>query len=311
MDTVEDSLLVEEFDLGLGGMHVDVHHVGGQIQVQHTGGEFAHHHLIAVGFLQSGDEQLTLHRSAIDEEGLQIAAGPGIGGLADVAGQGVLLPAAFYFGHFSTFTAINAIDSGLQFARAGGGDDFLTVLDELEGHGRMGQGLHLHGGGDPGTLHGVGFHKLHPGGGVVEEVADDDGGAVRTASLGLFHDLARFQPKGNALDGGGGLGHQVDAADGGDGGQCFAAETAGGDGGQILGGAELGGGVAQECGPGVLGGHTAAVVRDPQEGHAAVLHFDGDLGGTGVHRILKEFLGNGGGPFHHLAGGDEVGNMGR
>ena len=174
----------------------------------------------------------------------------------------------------------------------------------------MGQGLHLHGGSDPGAFHGVGFHELHPGRGVVEQIPDDDGGAIGTAGLALFHDLTGLQTEGDALNGGGGLGHQVDAADGGDGGQCFAAETAGGDGSQILGGAQLGGGMAQECGPGVLGGHAAAVVRDPQEGHAAVLHFDGDLGSTGVHGVFKELLGNGRRALHHLAGGDEVGNMG-
>ena len=56
MHAVENGLFVEEFDLGLRRVDVNVHGVGGERQVQHAGGEFAHHDLIAVCFLQRGHE---------------------------------------------------------------------------------------------------------------------------------------------------------------------------------------------------------------------------------------------------------------
>ena len=68
--------------------------------------------------------------------------------------------------------------------------------------------------------------------------------------------------------------------------------------------------MAQEGGAGILGGHAAAIVRDPQKGHAAVPDFKGDLGGTGIHGVFQQFLGNAGGTLHHLTGGNQIGDMG-
>ena len=68
--------------------------------------------------------------------------------------------------------------------------------------------------------------------------------------------------------------------------------------------------MAQESGFGVHAFHAAAVVGDPQEGHAAVPDFNGHLGGAGVHGIFQQLLGHGGRTFHHLAGGDQIGDMG-
>ena len=69
--------------------------------------------------------------------------------------------------------------------------------------------------------------------------------------------------------------------------------------------------MAEEGGLRVLGAHAAAVVRDPQEGHAAVADLYGDLGGPGVHGVFQQFLGGGGGALHHLARGNQVGDVGR
>ena len=56
--------------------------------------------------------------------------------------------------------------------------------------------------------------------------------------------------------------------------------------------------------------HAAAVIGDPEEGHAAVPDLHGDLGGSGIHGVFQQLLDHGGRTLHHLAGGDEVGNMG-
>ena len=174
----------------------------------------------------------------------------------------------------------------------------------------MGQGLHLHGGSHPAAFHRVGFHKFHPGGGVEEQVPHQNGGAVGAAGFRFFRDLPRFQMELHAGKAAGSLGHQIDAADGGDGGKGFSPETHGADGGQILLRAQLGGGVAQKGGAGILGGHAAAVVRHPQEGHAAVPDLHGDFGSPRVHGIFQQFLDGAGGPLHYFARGDEVGDVG-
>ena len=174
----------------------------------------------------------------------------------------------------------------------------------------MGQGLLLHGAGHGGGLHGVPFHEFHPGGGVVEQVPHHDVGARGAAGGLAFQQLAGLQVQTGALVLAVGAGEQVDPAHGGGGGQGLAPEAQGADGLQILFTAELGGGVAQEGGFGVFPGHAAAVVPDPEQGHAPVLDLHGDGLRAGVDGIFHQLLDHGGGAFHHLACGDEVGKMG-
>ena len=279
--------------------------------MEDAGGKFAHHQLIPVGLLQGGDQQPGFHRPVVDEKGLQAPAGPGLGGLGDVAGELIAVPFALHRGHVRELPAIDAVYRRLQGAASRGGEHLLAVPEEGDGHLGMGQGLELHRRRDPAALHGIGFHELHPGGGVVKQIPNDDGGALGTAGFAFLGDDTGLQMQRGAGNAPGGLGHQIDAADGGDGGQRLPPEAHGGDGGQILGGAELGGGVAEEGGAGVLGCHAAAVIRHPQKGHAPVPDFHGDLGGTGIHGVLQQLLDHAGGPLHHLTGGNQIGNMGR
>ena len=278
--------------------------------MQHTGRELPRQELVAVGLLQSGGEQPGFDRAAPHEEGLHGAAGPGIGGQADVAGQAVAVPAALHRNHFGTLPAVNAVERRLKTAGAGGGEGGFAVPEEGDGHIGVGQSLQLDGGGDTPTLHGIGAHELHPGRGVVEQIPDDDGGAVGAPRLRFLDDLPRFQTQAYPGEGAGGLGQKIDAADGGDGRQCLPPEAHGADSGEVLRRAQLRGGVAEKGCPGILRLHTAAVVCDAQEGHAAVPDLHGNLGGTGVHGVFQQLLDHGGGTLHHFARGDEVGDMG-
>ena len=173
----------------------------------------------------------------------------------------------------------------------------------------MGQSLQLHGGGNPAALHGIGLHEFHPGRGVEKEIPNHNGGALGASHLGFFYNVPSLQHQAGAGQTPGGFGHQFNTADGGNGCKSFAPEAHGGNGRQILGSAELGGGVAEKGRPGILGSHAAAVVGNPEEGHAPVPDFQCDLGGPGVHGIFQQLLGHGGRPLHHLTGGDEVGDM--
>ena len=163
-----------------------------------------------------------------------------------------------------------------------------------------------HGGG----LGTVLLHEFQPGRGVVKEVRHPDGGALRGALL-----PDRLHVSALTMDGGtyGILrppGQHIHPADGGNGRQSLAAEAKGPDFGQILRRAELAGGVAQKGGGQLLRRDAAAVVRHPDQAHAAPLDLHHDGGGSGVDGIFHQLLHNGGRPLHHLACGDEVGYMG-
>ena len=107
-----------------------------------------------------------------------------------------------------------------------------------------------------------------------------------------------------------GLGQQIDARDGRDRRQRFAAETERVDGLEVGGLPQLARRMAQEGRLGFVGGNAAAVVRDAQEGHAAVLQLDGDVPRARVDGVFQKLLHNARGTLDDLAGGNEIGDMG-
>ena len=270
--------------------------------MQYAGGELAHHDLIPVGFFQCCDENPGFHRTVIDKEGLEVTAGAAVGGLADVAGETVALPATFHLHHLAAFSAIDAVHRGFQLTGAGGGQHFLAVPNKAEGYFGMGQGLQLYCCGHLAAFHSIGFHKLHSCGRVKEQIPHDNGGAVGAACFRLLGDRASFQRKTGAGNGAGGLGQQVNAADGSNSSQSFTAETHGGNRRQVFCRAQLGGSMAQKGRTGILGTHTAAIVGDADKGHAAITDLHRDLGGTGIHGVFQQFFHHGGRPFHYLTG---------
>ena len=300
-------LLALEFHLRLGGVDVHVHRVGLDGEVQHAAGETANHLLVFVGFLQRGHHGAALDVAAIDEKVLIAPAAPAAGGQGHVAGHGHAFAGAGDLRKAQgQIPAQHGVHRALQLAVPGGEQLLPPVPDELDGHLRVGQGQPLDVGEHGGPLGGVLFHEFQPGGGVVEQVPHHHGGAVGAAGLLLLQHDPGLQMEGGAQRRAGGLGQQVDAADGGDGGQSFAPEAQSADGLQIVLGGDLGGSVAEEGGGGLIGRNAAAVVRDPDEGHAAVLDLHGDGGGPGVDGVFHQLLHHGGRALHHLAGGDEI-----
>ena len=113
----------------------------------------------------------------------------------------------------------------------------------------MGQGQMLHEAVHRRSLRTVLAHKLQPGGGVVKQVPDRDGGALRrTGGLHCAGHTA-LQMEGGSLRRAGLAGEDVHPADGGDGGQGLAPEPQSTDLPQVLLRPQLGGGVAQEAHP--------------------------------------------------------------
>ena len=154
----------------------------------------------------------------------------------------------------------------------------------------------------------LGTQKLAPGRGVVEEVADLDGGPLGMCGGDGLATLPRHAP--------GTLGtaaarDDLQSRDGGDARQGLATEAQGGNGLQVGEAGDLAGGVSVQGQGQVLGGDALAVIAHPQELDAALFQVDLDAVGPGVDAVLDQLLGDGGGALHHLAGGDLVDQVGR
>ena len=100
----------------------------------------------------------------------------------------------------------------------------------------------------------------------------------------------------------------VEAGDRRDRGKRLAAETERGDADQIGRAPDLAGGVAVQREDRVLPSHAGAVVAHRDERLAALLQLDPHVARAGVERVLHQLLDHRGGPLHHLARGDLVGD---
>src|SRR5690606_22214527 len=110
-----------------------------------------------------------------------------------------------------------------------------------------------------------------------------------------------------AGEGFGFAGGEAELRDTRDAGHGFAAEAEGVDGGEVLFCADFRGGVALEAHEGVVAVHARAVVGHANEGDAAALDADLDVGGARVDAVLDEFFHDGGGALDHFTGGDLAG----
>ena len=280
--------------------------------MEDTAGELALHHLIFIGLLQRRRQKLGLHKAPVDEQYLLAAAAVTVEGLGDEALHLHLAAAPFNRQQGQGKIAPHGgVNGGIELPVTGSVECFLPVADELEGDMGMAQRQMLHHTGDGGALSAVLFHELHAGGGVVEEVADADGSALRRTCLRHILRCAALNVERAARRTALGAGENVHAADGGNGSQCLTAKAQCADGAQIIGGAELTGGVAQKGRGQLVIGNAAAVVADADIGHAAVLNLHHNGRASGVNGVLHQLLHHAGGTFHHLACGDQVRHMGR
>ena len=235
-------------------MDVDVHLTQRQVQMQHAAREAGGGQLVLIGLLQRGGQQPGADVAPVDEEMLAVAVAAGGGGAGGVAAERDVVPRAGDLHHIQChLPPQNGIDGAVELAVAGGDEHLLPVAEKTIAHGGVGQRLPLHHGVDLRALGGVALHELQPGGGVVEQVADDDGGALWAAGLLSADDGPALQPQADA-GGPPSAGEQVDTADGGNGRQRLAAEAQRPDGRQIGFGLQFGGRVAQEGDLGVLAG---------------------------------------------------------
>ena len=274
-------------------------------------GEFAHHLLVGVSLLQRGCHGFGLDVASVDKK---VLIGAGAAAAHRHTGKAFYRDAALAAALNGQETqrqiaAQHAVKGRLELSVAGGAQLGFALFDESKGHLGVGQRLVLDYGEHRRALGGVPLDELQAGGRVEKQVADDHGGTHRAAAVLPFGDHAALQRQGNAQTRVGCAGHQIDPRHSGDRRQGFAAETQRADGLQIVLGADFAGGVAQKGHLGVLGRDAAAVVSDPDHGHAAAADLYRDAGRARVDGVFQQLLDYAGGAFHHLAGGNQIGHM--
>ena len=133
-----------------------------------------------------------------------------------------------------------------------------------------------------------------------------------TSAARLLHraGLAPLQSQGGPQRGVRRPAHHLYPGDGGNGRQGLPPKAQGADGLQVVLGAQLAGSMAEEGRPELVRRDPLPVIGHPQEGEAAVGDLHRHAGRSGVDGVLHQLLGHGGGPLHHLSGGDQIGHMG-
>ena len=201
------------------------------------------------------------------------------------------------------------VHRGLGAPVAGGEELLLPVADETDGYlgspeSAAQRRLHTGGG-----LAAVGFQKLEPRGGVIEQPLDGHDGALRAAGRAHVLNVPGGQGDEGAFIVAAAAGGELHLGHGGYRRQSLTAKAHRADGFKPVLVMELRGGVAQERDARVLGRHAAAVVRDADERRAAALYFDGDGLRPGVKGVFHQLLDDGGGTLDDLARGDHIGNV--
>ena len=170
----------------------------------------------------------------------------------------------------------------------------------------MGQGDAVDDAGHTVAFGDVLFQELHAGRRVVEEVPDDDGGALGAAGV-AEEDFFRAL---DLVDGAdlviGRAGQDIDPGDGGNGGQSLAAEPEGPDAVEVFLGQDLAGGMAHERVADIVPQDAGAVVGHPHVGDASVSDLHRQRSGTRVDGVLHQLFDDGRRTFDDFAGGNEV-----
>ena len=306
---------VAEADLGLGGMDVDVDHLGRRLEEQR------HHRMavarqeILVGAAHGAGQQLVAHRPAVDEEILVLAGRPverrqaGEAAQAKalavgVDGQRIVGELAAHDGAQPRQPRGIALSSSDGVA-AGEVDQRALLAFEAEGDRGMGHREAPHRIGDMARFGARLLQELQPGGRGKEEIAHLDPRARRMRggprlALGAAVDLEAPRGVGAGRPRGDG-----EAAHRGDRRQRLAAEAQGADVGQII-VRQLGGAVPLDRELQLLGAHADAVVDHGNEGAAAFLQGDGDAVRAGVDGVLDQLLHGARRTLDDLARGDAV-----
>ena len=292
-------------------MDIDINPFRVHLQVKHRDRIAPFDDKCAIGIADGIMDEIGGGRPAIDEDPLVAAGRPGFAGARDIAADpdaGLLVVDRQQVWH--QIASHQQADANPEITTRRREKDFAVIHQQLKADVGMRERLHQHAFLDMGILGGGRFHELAAGRQAAEKMADADIGADRTAAFAhLLHCAILDQHLG--AGGGAGLpGLQVEPAHRGNARDGLPPESHRRDPLDVLGRPDLAGGMRFQAEDGVVGIHAATVIGDLDQGFAAVLALHGDPFGTGIDRVLDQFLDNGGRALDHLAGGDAVGDFG-
>ena len=135
VDRLEDHFLVTEFDLQLGGMHVDVHASGIERQIHDTGRIFFGGKIGAKSLFQRRHGGFALDPPTVDKEILVVAVALDVIRATDEAAD----TDALVFSRnrdqpIGKIAAEHGVNGALQLSVAGGVEFNITVNDQLKGN---------------------------------------------------------------------------------------------------------------------------------------------------------------------------------
>jgi hypothetical protein len=174
--------LLPEAHLMLGGVHVHIDGIGGQIEEEHKGRVAAVIEHVAIGLANGMGDHPILHRATIHKEVLQIGLAPGKGWLGHPAmkPKAITLPIERKGRPKERIAADRAHPLKLPIGGDGGkGPGALTIGPEGEGHGGIGQReapKHLF---KTRAFRSFGSQELTPGRRIEKEVFHVNGRAFR------------------------------------------------------------------------------------------------------------------------------------
>ena len=301
-------MFVDEFDLGLGGVDVDVDAGRVDVYLDKIGGVVVVGDDAGVGFFDSCAEGRVFDESVVDEEVLLATAFAGKFGFGDVAADGGQV-GLLVDGEeaFVVAVAKNLGDAFGKVARSQVVEQTAVAVERIVDV-VVDQGHALEDFFDVAEFDAVAFKEVAAGRDVEEKVLDGDGSALGAGTGALFLDFAAFDNHPCSQFVVVETAFHFDLGDGGNRGKGFTAETHGVDGEEVVGLVDFGSGVTFEAEPGVAVAHAAAVVDDLYQGAAGVFNDKLYFGGTRVHGIFEQLLHSGGRAVDHFACGDLVGD---
>ena len=307
---LEHAPFLRELDLGLCRVDIHIDPGAAELKVHDAGGIAPGQKAVFIRLLDRGLKKRRADIPAVAVKILRAAVAAAGGGRRDEAVDAQLPVLAGAGQHvLCDISPEQGVHRGLGAPVARGEELLLPVADETDGYlgspeGAAQRRLHTGGG-----LAAVGFQKLEPRGGVIEQPLDGHDGALRAAGGPHVLNVPGGQGDKGAFIVAAAAGGELHLGHGGYRRKSFAAEAHRTDGFKPVLVMELRRGVAQEGDARVLGRHAAAIVRDADERRAAALYFDGDGLCTGVKGVFHQLLDDGGGTLDDLARGDHIGNV--
>ena len=161
---------------------------------------------------------------------------------------------------------------------------------------------------DQAAFRAVAFHKFESGRRIIEQICNEDGGAVRTASRFFGDHLAAMENETRSCLCLRAFGDKLTSCHCADRSQRLPAKAQRFNGIQILCGLDFAGRVAQKRRFNLICRNAAAVIGHADIGLAAMLDFHDNRGSTGVKRVFHQFLDDGDRTLNHLTRRDFVGD---